>query len=254
MPANKNQHFVPRCYLRAFSWGGDGKAIDLYNIARRKIILGAPVKNQCARDYLYCKDDPRLEQVLKLMEDDYASNIRVLDNSADRFSDLVGHQLRSFMMRQYFRTEAAMRRVETAFAGTSAAITRATGQPAPTVAGDAREMMLESLGMFARSADCINDLHVCILDNATGTDFVASDDPVCMTSRCSGVQRPPAPQRAPEHLLRSHYRRRPHRARGRRRVSPTPGRPNEFRHLRETLDIRARSRTLSPTRARRESR
>lgn len=183
MPANKNQHFVPRCYLRSFSWGGNGKAINLYNIALRMTVLGAPVKNQCARDYLYCKDDPRLEKALKLMEDGYASSIRALDKSADQVSEFVGPQLRSFMMLQYFRTEAAMRRVETAFTGSTATMTRATGQAMPPVAGGAREMMLESLGVFARSASCINDLNFCILDNATPTDFVTSDDPVCMTSK-----------------------------------------------------------------------
>ena len=183
MPANKNQHFVPRCYLRAFSWGGVGKAINLYNIAGRKTVMGAPVKSQCARDYLYCKDNPRLENVLKLMEDGYASNIRMLDSSADQIAESTGLQLRSFMMLQYFRTEAAMRRVETAFTGSSAAMTRATGQAMPTAAGDAREMMLESLGVFARSASCINDLNICILENATTTDFITSDDPVCMTSK-----------------------------------------------------------------------
>lgn len=32
MPANKSQHFVPRCLLRPFTLGYDNKAINLFNL------------------------------------------------------------------------------------------------------------------------------------------------------------------------------------------------------------------------------
>ena len=49
----KNQHFVPRCLLKPFTQDGEGKAINVYNIRHDKLIQNAPVKGQCARDYLY---------------------------------------------------------------------------------------------------------------------------------------------------------------------------------------------------------
>ncbi|AXW32869.1 hypothetical protein CJO88_05685 [Ralstonia solanacearum] len=52
---NKNQHFVPRCYLRQFTIDRGNKAINLYNVERDRFIEGAPVKNQCSGDYFYGK-------------------------------------------------------------------------------------------------------------------------------------------------------------------------------------------------------
>lgn len=57
MATNKNQHFVPRCYLRPFTANGEGVVINLYNIDRQKFIPNAPVKNQCSGNYFYGQDD-----------------------------------------------------------------------------------------------------------------------------------------------------------------------------------------------------
>lgn len=48
MAANKNQHFVPRCYLRPFTMDEGDAAIHVFNLDRRKLIPNAPVKNQCS--------------------------------------------------------------------------------------------------------------------------------------------------------------------------------------------------------------
>jgi hypothetical protein len=54
MAGNKNQHFVPKFYLRHFS--ADKKSIHLLNLKSEKPIFGAPLKNQCSRDYFYGED------------------------------------------------------------------------------------------------------------------------------------------------------------------------------------------------------
>lgn len=56
MASNKNQHFVPRCYLRPFTINCNNKAINLFNIDKQKFIKNAPVKHQCSRDYFYGED------------------------------------------------------------------------------------------------------------------------------------------------------------------------------------------------------
>jgi len=53
MATNKNQHFVPRCYLRPFTLDSANVAINLFNIDRMKFVERAPVKHQCSRDYFY---------------------------------------------------------------------------------------------------------------------------------------------------------------------------------------------------------
>ncbi|MCF6263399.1 MAG: DUF4238 domain-containing protein [Xanthomonadales bacterium] len=51
MATNKNQHFVPRCYLKAFSKDGEGLAINLFNIGRKRLIQNAPLKHQCSKNH-----------------------------------------------------------------------------------------------------------------------------------------------------------------------------------------------------------
>lgn len=64
MASNKNQHFVPRCYLRPFTLDGNGLSINIFNIDRSRAIKNAPVKNQCSGDYFYGKDQ-KLERALQ---------------------------------------------------------------------------------------------------------------------------------------------------------------------------------------------
>jgi hypothetical protein len=42
MASNKNQHFVPKVYLRRFSSDPDEASVNLFNLARRRSIPQAP--------------------------------------------------------------------------------------------------------------------------------------------------------------------------------------------------------------------
>lgn len=55
MAVKRKQHYVPRFYLKLFSWGNK-KAINIYNIRSQKIILGGSLKNQCCEPYFYGED------------------------------------------------------------------------------------------------------------------------------------------------------------------------------------------------------
>lgn len=56
MSANKNQHYVPQVYLRAFSEDNNGKSISVFLIEAEKEIQRAPIKSQCSSDYFYGED------------------------------------------------------------------------------------------------------------------------------------------------------------------------------------------------------
>jgi len=75
MASNKNQHFVPRCYLRPFTHDGADSAINLYNIDRQKFIEMASVKHQCSGDYFY-GSDPLLENAIQSTEGAYGTALR----------------------------------------------------------------------------------------------------------------------------------------------------------------------------------
>lgn len=108
MASNKNQHFVPRCYLRPFSLN-DGKTISLYNLDRDKAIFNSPLKNQCSGDYFYGKDD-NLERAIQLIESTYAGELSALLQPGKKLSPTANTILPRFWLLQQLRTEAASRR------------------------------------------------------------------------------------------------------------------------------------------------
>src|SRR5262249_5330903 len=89
MPQNKLQHYVPKCHLRPFCLDSGGSAINLYNIARDRLIEGAPIKGQCARDYFYGKDRV-LERALQEPEGAYAA---IVDKAANDPGSITSMEL-----------------------------------------------------------------------------------------------------------------------------------------------------------------
>ena len=121
MASNKNQHFVPRCYLRAFTIGGSNVAINLFNIDRLKFIPNAPVKNQCSQDYFY-GHDLRLERALQPIESAYAQLMSNIGEPGYSLMDNHRTLLRQFWLLQHVRTEAASVRAAEMFSNVGAAV------------------------------------------------------------------------------------------------------------------------------------
>src|SRR5258707_8720574 len=66
MAESKNQHYVPRHYLRRFAFP-DGKRILTYLIKSESFPPPAPIKTQCSKPYFYGKDT-RFEKILTELE------------------------------------------------------------------------------------------------------------------------------------------------------------------------------------------
>ena len=99
MPDHKSQHFVPRCYFKAFSLSEEGAAINLFNIRSEKCVQNAPVKGQCARNYLY-GENLKLEKSLQWYEGEYAGVISTLLSDPSSMSDGDIYNLRECMFLQ----------------------------------------------------------------------------------------------------------------------------------------------------------
>ncbi len=183
MPANKSQHFVPRCYLRAFCADGEGSAIHLFNMARERSIALAPAKGQCARPYFYGRDGD-LERALQEPEGEYAEIMRrvVDDPNSVKRADIL--RLHAFMLLQSYRSAAWI----------EGSIRLAEAQRA-VVAEEATLELLESLVMthemalqlaldaFRSSVGGTAHLQTRIILNRTTVSFFTSDDPVVHTNR-----------------------------------------------------------------------
>ena len=64
MSKKRNQHYVPQFYLRNFSL--DERSISLFNLKSRKIVIGAPIKGQCYKKFLYGRDQVIEDALTKL--------------------------------------------------------------------------------------------------------------------------------------------------------------------------------------------
>lgn len=178
MATNKNQHFVPRCYLRPFTLDSANSAINLFNIDRRIFVERAPVKHQCSGEYFY-GENPDLERALQFTESSYAAALR--DILAPGFRLTEGHRdvLRHFWLLQYMRTEAASRRAVETTAEARAVI----GFDGLEFNLTIRQAVLLAMRTFVDVMHTVDDLRVCLLWNLTSVPFVASDNPAVLSNR-----------------------------------------------------------------------
>jgi hypothetical protein len=177
MATNKNQHFVPRCYLRPFTLDGGNAAINVFNVDRLRFITGAPVKNQCSGDYFY-GEDLALERALQTTEGEYAGCLSRILSASRALTDEDKLLLLRFWLLQYLRTEAASRR----------SVEMAEGMRDLVGAPDdfgmsIKEAVQESMRVFVDKMDVVDDLKVVLIRNRTGTQFVTSDDPAVLHNK-----------------------------------------------------------------------
>ncbi len=180
MASNKNQHFVPRCYLRPFTVDGtEAAAINLYNVDRRRFIERAPVKHQCSGDYFYGKD-AQLEKAIQLVESSYASALKEVLTPGYVLDELHRVQLRLFWQLQHMQTEAASVR---AAEMTEAMRNVVLEKDRPEFLLGIREAVQMAMRAFAESMRILDDMKVCLVKNRTDTPFFTSDDPAVLTNR-----------------------------------------------------------------------
>lgn len=178
MATNKNQHFVPRCYLRPFTLDAEGLAISLFNLDRKKLIVNAPVKNQCSGDYFYGTDES-LEDAIQQIESGFSRAMRELLQTNNRLSEAHKYILRTFWIFQHLRTEAAaMRAVQ--FSESTRDI---ADLPPDEFSLSIKEAVQITCRTFATSMHVIDDLKFCIFKNKTAVPFITSDNPAVLTNK-----------------------------------------------------------------------
>lgn len=178
MATNKNQHFVPRCYLRPFTLGEEDKTICLFNVDHLRGIPNAPVRHQCAKSYFYGRN-AKLEQAIQFVEQSFSSvshEIRAPGHILRAGDKMV---LLRFLLLQHLRTEAASRRaVEMAACSDSV-----LGVEAFSFSFGVREAVQLAMRTYADQMSAIDDLKVCLLRNKTRIPLITSDDPAVITNR-----------------------------------------------------------------------
>lgn len=172
MASNKNQHYVPQCYLKKFSSDNNRSSISLFNIDRRKFIVSAAIKGQCSKNYFYGKD-LKIEKALQSIEGNFS---RVVDRILSPNYKLTRNDslfLIQYWLLQQQRTEATSKRsVEI-----SSAFTEAAQISSQEYRLEMKEAVKDSVERFQLLKECLNDLKVCLIKNESSIGLITSDDP-----------------------------------------------------------------------------
>jgi hypothetical protein len=178
MATNKNQHYVPQCYLRQFASDISGASINIFNVDRKKFIECAPIKNQCSKSYFYGKN-LNLERALQPIEANYALLIKRISHPNYCLTDEDGSFLKRFWLLQYMRTEAAsIRSIEI-----QEEMGEIAGVPPEVYKIKLKEAVYNSMKIYVESIDIIDDLSLCLIKNKTSIEFITSDDPAVLTNK-----------------------------------------------------------------------
>lgn len=91
----KNQHYIPKFYLRNFSYNNNGKQIGIYNTKSSFFYSTSPLKTQGSKNFLYGYDG-KVEDWLSTIEGDLAKAIKSIcetqkapDYNSDEHIDLL---------------------------------------------------------------------------------------------------------------------------------------------------------------------
>ena len=186
-PKKKRQHFVPRFYLRNFSFDG-GDRLHLIHTRDLRAIPRIGLKGQCADDYFYGKD-PKVENALQDLEGATAQIIRNVLATCQlpaRASpdDFV---LRAFLCLQWGRTRShaehsgAMfdKMLKTAY-GPEWRAKGITQEQIDEVYIGTEYPGLYSLGMSSETVPFVGDLESKLVLASDLGEFVTSDSPVVL--------------------------------------------------------------------------
>jgi len=182
MASHKNQHFVPRCYLKPFSLNGEGLAINMYNSDHHKGIENAAVASQCAANYFY-GEDLSLEKLLQTPEGWYAHVLARMSEPGYRVTSEHKSFLRLFTLLQYRRTEAAAMYVAQSMNEALDIAYLGSGKAPDAERPSLKDAVHIGINTFLGAAHMTEDLKLCLIRNRTKVEFVTSDDPAIMTNR-----------------------------------------------------------------------
>ncbi|WP_295994054.1 DUF4238 domain-containing protein [Rugamonas sp.] len=182
MPEKKKQHFVPQFYLRNFSKDASEKCISIFNIARRKVIGSASLKDQCYEDYFYGKD-LIAENMFSVIEGQASKVISgIIDrNEVPRKLSPEHDTLLMHVLMQHARTKHMADSTEQQV-GEFAKIILSKKTSVSEYLNEVSIRLTEPteipISVAIKGRPLLDDLHFKILINATDVDFITSDNPV----------------------------------------------------------------------------
>lgn len=182
MPEKKNQHFVPRFYLKYFSNNFKGKTLGIYNFSDDKYIPNGGLYNQAANDYFY-GEDLKVENAFGEIETETSILLKFIFDTGTipAYMSEAHLLLLVFVLSLSSRTEQAADSQNELLDKTIKKIFKDD----PRVKGKLDDFeiawsnaVLTSLQVAMRSTPILFDLKFKFLVNSTQVPFITSDHPV----------------------------------------------------------------------------
>lgn len=179
----RNQHFVPRFYLKNFSVLGNEKQLVVFNVKKEKYIRAGSLSDQAVKKYYYGKDG-EMEEGLSKLEGEMAQVIHQIKVS----SALPAHASRDHRMILYFVVTTEVRNPK--YAKKLQEITESFGElikqhvnfpekyRTPEYKLGLKDPAIFSFLNYRKHVIILSDLHAKLLINDTPLPFITSDNPI----------------------------------------------------------------------------
>jgi hypothetical protein len=178
----KNQHYVPKFYLRNFSYQENGKQIGVYNVSNQKYIIKAPIRTQGSKAFFYGSDG-RIEDALSLVEDDQAKVLKriIIDSQLPLKKTRDHSTLTEFVVITNQRNPISHNIIKNHITQFERKLSEETsGNNVDSLISQItdEEIVRMSLSNFAHHSEGIKDLDYKLLCNRTSIPFITSDNPI----------------------------------------------------------------------------
>lgn len=186
MANQKNQHFVPKVYLRQFSVEFDRRSVCVWLPGEGRIFEGASIKGQCSKPYFYGKDRI-IENLYRHPETVYAKTIdninrnqpiRSVDFEAILFFWLVQNQRSEKSLLEIIRSEGSLRDAVKSYKGQDPDLEEFFG---PKLGP--KEAAQFALSEAKTKFEVLRGLRCVMIKNNTDFEFFTSDNPATFSNK-----------------------------------------------------------------------
>lgn len=186
---NRNQHYVPKCYLRNFSDGD--KFIATFLHSRDRFIKEAGLDSVAFKEYLYGKDLV-IENILKKLEGDWAETFKAIiankDVSNDEMEKII-FQIMSFIAFQNARTlriydtQVELKNFLTTFIYDHSKTPDDAKKTLNRYYPNGCNLMEAPINTTLSTIETFKDLQLLVIENNSETEFITSDNPVVLYNK-----------------------------------------------------------------------
>lgn len=179
----RNQHFVPRFYLKNFSIGRNERQVAVFNVKKNLYVKSASLSDQAARKFYYGKDG-EMEEGLSRLEGEMASVI----NEIKRTGALPPHSSKAHRMILYFSVTTEVRNpkyaqgLEKQVESAGELFKQHVDFPEKYRTSEfklgVKDPAIFAFTNFRKHIILLSDLYAKLLTNKTSTPFITSDYPI----------------------------------------------------------------------------